>query len=146
MLLQLMWSWWRKTDCWYERVTAIVGNISLQVLASACCQKSALAIVCDPIACSKLFWAQFGPIQVQHKVNLFPSDLFLLVKLWLLQVNNLLQMPPAPLKKMLGTPFFLHILTGWYEFTLRNRDPNFFGRWYKESENCFETHIGSTIE
>ena len=46
-----------------------------------------------------------------------------------------------------------NILPGWCEFTPANRKKKnsdgaylFFGEGYIETENCFETHKGSTIE
>ena len=54
----------------------------------------------------------FGPIldrfSITHKENCCPSELFVMVNLGLLHVNNSLKMPPEPFKQVLGMPFSLN--------------------------------------
>ena len=70
---------------------------------------------------------------------------------WLLKVYNTLYIPHAHFKQWVFRTFFLHVLPGWYEFIIPNRDQKFieqglFLAGTQKGENCYETFMGSTIE
>ena len=56
---------------------------------------------------SQWFWAYSYQFSNKLKVKLFPSELFLMVNLSLLQVNNSLEMPPKPIKLGLSMSFLM---------------------------------------